>query len=69
MFRYAAHRRVIISLKSGLAVSGVIIKHRRGFCVVRDAEVIESGGASASADGEVLVQSADIDYIQIPVGK
>lgn len=69
MFRYAAHRRVIISLKSGLAVSGVITKHRRGFCVVRDAEVIESGGASASADGEVLVQSADIDYIQIPVGK
>lgn len=66
MFRYAAHKRVVISLKTGLTVTGIITRHRRGYCIVRDAQIIEPGGSSAPADGEILVQRDDIDYVQIP---
>ncbi|EAS0269371.1 hypothetical protein E7939_22010 [Salmonella enterica] len=63
---YVVHQRVVINLKSGTAVIGVVTARKRTFCVVRDAQVVEPGSNPVRADGEVLVDRAEIDYIQIP---
>lgn len=63
---HVVHQRVVINLKSGTAVAGVVTTSKRSFCVVRDATVIERGMQPAVADGEVVVERDHIDYIQIP---
>lgn len=63
---YAVHQRVVINLKSGTAVAGVVVAKKRSFCILRDAEVVEPGGHPVRADGEILVDRCEIDYIQIP---
>ncbi|UYL87765.1 RNA binding protein [Gordonia phage OneDirection] len=63
---YVVQQRVVINLKSGTAVMGVVTAKKRTFCVVRDAEVVEPGSHPVRADGEVLIERADIDYIQLP---
>lgn len=66
-YGYVAHRRVVVNLKTGTAISGVITKSpgwwRGPFYVLRDATVHESDQA-VPADGEVLVDKSNIDYIQ-----
>lgn len=63
---YAVHQRVVINLKSGTAVMGVMVAKKRTFCVIKDAEVIDPGARTPSrADGEIVVEKSEIDYIQI----
>lgn len=64
-FRHVAHRRVVVNLWSGTAIAGVVTKTRSGYCVIRDATVIESGSKPAPADGEIIVDRNQIDYIQV----
>lgn len=69
-FRYVAHQKVVINLKSGTAIAGVVTSKQRMYCVVKDAEVIEPGApAPMRADGEIVVHRTDIDYIQLPEGR
>ena len=63
---HVVRRRVVITLKSGTTVMGVVTVSKRSFCMVRDASVIERGGQPVRADGEVLLEREHIDYIQIP---
>jgi small nuclear ribonucleoprotein (snRNP)-like protein len=64
-YRYTAHRRVVVNLRTGRAISGVVTKWRGPFYVLRDATVYEpEGGDGVSADGEVLVDKSNVDYIQ-----
>lgn len=63
---HVVRRRVVITLKSGTSVMGVVTSAKRSFCLVRDASVMERGGQPMPADGEVLVEREHIDYIQIP---
>lgn len=62
-YGYIAHRRVVVNLRTGSAISGVITKWRGPFYVLRDATVHE-GEQVAPADGEILVEKKNVDYIQ-----
>ncbi|WP_280393210.1 hypothetical protein [Nocardia wallacei] len=62
-YGYVAHRRVVVNLRTGRAIAGVITKWRGPFYVLRDATVHE-GDQQAPADGEVLVEKSHVDYIQ-----
>lgn len=63
---YVVHQRVVINLKSGTAVIGVVTSKKRTFCVVRDAAVVSPGSSSpVPADGEIVIDRNEIDYIQI----
>ncbi|QGJ87557.1 Ro-like RNA binding protein [Gordonia phage Faith5x5] len=63
---YVVQQRVVINLKSGTAVIGVVTAKKRTFCVVRDAAIVSVGAPSpVPADGEIVVDRNEIDYIQI----
>lgn len=59
------HRKVVINLLSGNAVSGVVSHESRAALVLRGAMVHEPGADPASADGEVLIDRANVDFVQI----
>ncbi|WP_054812096.1 hypothetical protein [Nocardia arizonensis] len=61
--RYVVHRRVVVNLRSGTAVAGVITETRGPLLIVRDATV-HDGDQAAPADGEIVIDRAAIDYIQ-----
>ncbi|SHR60481.1 Uncharacterised protein [Mycobacteroides abscessus subsp. abscessus] len=63
--RYALHRRVFVNLWSGSAISGVVVKATRTYCVIKDAHVHEVGSNPVAADGEILIDRNQIDYTQI----
>ncbi|WP_158436175.1 hypothetical protein [Nocardia nova] len=52
-----------MNLRTGRAISGVVTKWRGPFFLLRDATVHE-GEQQAPADGEVLVDKANVDYVQ-----
>ncbi len=62
--RYVAHRRAVVNLRTGTAVSGVIVRTRGGLYVLRDATVHAEHGEAAKVDGELVVEHAAVDYIQ-----
>lgn len=61
--RYLVHRRVVVNLRTGTAVSGVITDVRGPLLIIRDATV-HDGDQAAPADGEVVVDRANVDYVQ-----
>jgi len=64
MFRSVVHRRVVVNLWSGTAISGLVVKTHRSYCVIKDATVIEPGSEPARVDGEIIVDRRQVDYIQ-----
>jgi small nuclear ribonucleoprotein (snRNP)-like protein len=60
------NRKVLVALFSGNAVSGVLVSTPgpllilRG-CMIHDADAQQP----AAADGEIVVDSANVDYMQI----
>lgn len=63
------NRQVLVSLFSGNAVSGVLVATPgplmilRG-CMIHDAEA----SAPAPADGEIVIETINVDYVQIVTG-
>lgn len=59
------HRNVVINLLSGNALSGVVSYETRQALVLRGATVHEPDADPAPADGEVLIDRANVDFIQL----
>lgn len=57
-------RRVIVNTKSGRAFRGVLFQRRRGYLLLRNAELLKPGGETAAMDGEVYVPAENIDFVQ-----
>ncbi|MCQ4119876.1 hypothetical protein [Rhodococcus tibetensis] len=62
--RLLIHRRVVVNLRSGNAIAGIVTKSTPKVVIVRDAVVHEHGVAPAPADGEILIERDHIDFIQ-----
>lgn len=58
-------RKVLVSLVSGNALSGVCTHSGPEGLVLRAVMVHEPGADPAPADGEVLVDRINVDYVQI----
>lgn len=68
MFRKhpALGRRVLVNLFSGNAIDGVCTVRTRDHMILRGAIVHEPGtDATPQADGEVLIDLSNVDYIQM----
>lgn len=59
------HRKVLVNLLSGNALAGVVTFEGRHALVLRGATVHTTDSDPAPADGEVLIDRASIDFIQM----
>lgn len=57
-------RRVVVNLKTGRALDGVLVGRDGPLLFLKNAVLLEEGSEPAAIDGEAVVQSADIDFIQ-----
>lgn len=60
-----AQRKVLVNLFSGNAVAGVCTHEARHSIILRGATVHEPGADPVPADGEVLIDRANVDFIQL----
>lgn len=58
-------RRVIVNLKTEKAFSGVVTRKVGPLLEIRDSELLEGGRQPVKMDGAVLVERANIDFVQI----
>jgi hypothetical protein len=63
------NRRVLVALHSGNAVSGVLTKVTGPLLIVQGATIHEPNAAPAEADGQVVVDRDNVDYVQIVGGR
>lgn len=62
--KVAMSRRVVVNLTTGAAIEGVLWDERGPVIVLRDARLHNEGG-TAPLDGEVIVERARIDFVQV----
>lgn len=63
--RVALHRRVLVSLVDGKAIAGVLWSRRGSLILLKDATLHQDGAEPAKVDGEILVDRARIDFVQV----
>jgi len=63
--RYPVLRRVIVNTKTDRAFRGVLWRKRRGYLVLRSAEMLRGKGETVAMDGEVIVPADNVDFIQV----
>ncbi|MFJ4168377.1 hypothetical protein ACIPY3_02590 [Paenarthrobacter sp. NPDC089714] len=57
-------RRCVVNLKTGRAVDGVLIRKDGPLLFLRNAVLLEEGNEPAAIDGEAVIQSEHVDFIQ-----
>lgn len=62
---YPFARRVIVNLKDGTAMRGVLWQRRADFLVLRNAELLPQRAEPIKMDGEVLVFKSDVLFMQV----
>lgn len=63
--RYPELRQVVVNTRTDRAFRGVLWRRRRGYVVLRNAELLRGKGEVTPMDGEVVIESANIDFIQV----
>jgi hypothetical protein len=61
----AEAREVLVSLLSGRAVRGVLWQSAGDYILLRSCTLYEKGVEPTPCDGEVLLDKANVEYIQI----
>lgn len=64
--RLVVHRPVLVNLRSGRAVSGVVVAQDGPLIQLKSAKVHEPGGdnAGVAVDGSIVIERDQIDFIQ-----
>lgn len=57
-------RRVVVNLKTGRALDGVLVRRDGPLLFLKNAVLLEEGSEPAAVDGEAVVQAVEIDFIQ-----
>lgn len=63
--RYPILRQMIVNTKTDRAFRGVLWRKRRGYLVLRSAEMLRGKGEVVPMDGEVVIPAANVDFIQV----
>lgn len=63
--RYPVLRQVIVNTKTDRAFRGVLWQRRRGYLVLRQAELLKAKGETMPVDGEVLIEASNVDFVQV----
>jgi len=59
-------RWVVVNLKSGQAVAGYLVRHHGPLLFLRSAQLHEPGTDPVDIDGEIIIDRAEVDFIQAP---
>jgi hypothetical protein len=62
--RTAVRKRVVVNL-ADKAFSGILWAKRGPLLVLRDVELLEAGRASQAVDGEVVIERAKVEFMQV----
>lgn len=62
------NRKVLVALYSGNAVSGVLVKTPGPLLILQGAMIHEPQSDPVAADGEIVIDCANVDYVQIMGG-
>lgn len=65
-FSHVVYRRVIVNLKSGRAVDGVLVRRSGPLLFLKNAALLEQGVDPVGLDGETVIERAEVDFIQAP---
>ena len=63
--RYPTLRRVVVNTRTDRAFRGVLWRKRWGYLVLRNAELVKAGGETVPVDGEVVIDAANVDFMQV----
>jgi len=63
--RYPTLRQVVVNTRTDRAFRGVLWRRRWGYLVLRNADLVKAGGETIRMDGEVVIDAANIDFIQV----
>lgn len=62
--RLMVRRRVLVNLRSGSAITGLLWVRRGRTLVLKSAELLEQGAAPVVMDGDVIVDRDQVEYVQ-----
>lgn len=62
---YPFAEMVIVNTKTKLAFRGVLWTQKGGFLVLRSAEMLKGKGESTVIDGELVIDRANVDFMQV----
>ena len=62
---YPVRRRVIVNTKTERSFRGVLWRTSWGYLVLRNAELLKSSGETLPIDGEVVIERANVDFVQV----
>lgn len=65
--RTAVRKRVVVNL-ADKAFSGILWAKRGPLLVLRDVELLEAGRAPQPVDGEVVIERARVEFMQVLAG-
>jgi hypothetical protein len=66
---YPCLRRVIVNTRTDKTFRGVLWRRRGDYLVLRDAQLLKAKGELIPLDGEVVIDAANVDFIQVvPTG-
>lgn len=57
-------RRVVVNLRTGKALDGLLVRRSGGLLFLKNAVLHEPGAEPAPLDGEAVVERSQIDFIQ-----
>ncbi|MFE2600118.1 hypothetical protein ACFXCZ_27125 [Streptomyces sp. NPDC059396] len=66
--RTAVRRRVVVNLADNKAFTGVLWARRGPLLVLRDVRLLHPGAPEVPVDGEVVVERARVEFIQVLAG-
>lgn len=64
-WRRYVRSRVVVNLKSGRAVEAVLYRQTGQLLELRDATIHEPTAPPVPADGAIIIERSQVDYIQI----
>ncbi len=62
---YPELRRVVVTTKTDRSFRGILWRKRWGYLVLRNAELLKERAEVMPMDGEVVIESSNVDFIQV----